>query len=236
MNEPLGPAIVPEDFRSTKHIAKRGVMWFAICMVSGAPSLVWGVGTEFNHIAMILGIVMFALGMTAVSSTDYFYRFSRKQFMRRTLYISYGVRLGLSVLFPLGAIIDMWPGILSVSIVERLFNVSDESAFISTLFITIIQGTLLNMLLSIFIGIVWSIQRMSVTPKEKHKTACASCGYDLQETTVGNPCPECGSTVGAYDFDRTLLSKIPAWGISLAFFVLTGVSIVLILIEIFEKS
>ena len=71
MNEPLGPAIVPENFRSTKHIAKRGVMWFAICMVSGAPSLVWGTGFEFNHIAMILGIVMFALGMTIISSTDY---------------------------------------------------------------------------------------------------------------------------------------------------------------------
>ena len=233
MNEPLGPAIVPEDFRSTKHIAKRGVMWFAICMVSGAPSLVWGTGFEFNHIAMILGIVMFALGMTVISSTDYFYRFSRKQFMRRTLYISYGVRLGLSVLFPLGAIIDMWPGLLSLGIAERLFNIVDESAFISTLVITIIQGTLLNVLLSIFIVIVWGIQRRGVTPKKNLKTACASCGYDLQETTVGNPCPECGSTVGAYDFDRTLLSKIPGWGILLTFAVLAGVSIVFVLIEIF---
>ena len=81
-------------------------------------------------------------------------RFHRRPFVRRTLYIGYGARLVLSMLFPLGlgggfgpATLflwpDIWPGFLSYTIVQNVLRLNPET-FEGTLATTIVQGTLLT--------------------------------------------------------------------------------------------
>jgi hypothetical protein len=90
--------------------------------------------------------------------------------MRRTLYIGYGLRLLLSAIFPLGfgvgfglvLFVDIWPGILSINIVNSLGI--EPRTFLGTLLTTIVQGTLLNVIIFVIMSIAYVFQRMFMTP------------------------------------------------------------------------
>ena len=157
---------------------------------------------------MILGIVIFALGMFGMTSTTGFYRFSRMKFVRRTLYIGYSIRLAVSVIVPVGAIADLIPGMISVLLVNSGMG---GERFIPTLVITIVQGFMLNAILAVLMGVIWFIQMIAAPKADIAIRGCGKCGYDLIATLPGAPCPECGSTIGGDRFDSTLLSRVEWW-------------------------
>ena len=177
---------------------------------------------------MLLGIVLFAACMTLATSTDRFYALSRKTFVRRTLYAGYGIRVAMTIVAPIGFYIDVYPGLLSIDIVEAIApNWMRPNGFAATLLITLLQGTILNLMVSAFMLVAWGAQRGVLTPTPRLETSCAACRYNLQETPAGAPCPECGSTKGTFDFDRTLLSRSPAW-LSWIVFVVTVVGLAIL--------
>ncbi|MCH2161383.1 MAG: hypothetical protein MK085_05870 [Phycisphaerales bacterium] len=155
---------------------------------------------------MALGVVIFALAMVMITSSDPFYRFSRKRFVRRTLYIGYGLRVGVSMIVPLGMMVDVIPGMVSVRFVDP-----GSPGFLPTLLTTLVQGTLLNLILSILMAMIWGGQAIFAAPRPPSLRPCAKCGYDLLATEEDSACPECGSTAGEYDFDSTLLSRTHWW-------------------------
>ena len=77
----------------------------------------------------------------------------------------------LSFLFPLGMStglglvlwVDIWPGILSLIFVDELLG-ADAQYFAGTLATTIVQGTLLNIIIFIIMSIVYAVQRLFMTP------------------------------------------------------------------------
>ena len=137
-------------------IVRRFVLWTIVCVVSAAPSFMWA-SHEFDRDAMIVGVALFILAYTALTITPAFERFYHRPFVRRTLHVGYGVRVGLSILFPLGMGLDMMPGMLSVGIVEGVMGNGRD--FAGTLATTVVQGTLLNVILFLFMSIVYAIQR-----------------------------------------------------------------------------
>ena len=141
-------------------IARRFALWAVICVVSAAPSYVWA-AQEFDRHAMVAGVALFVLAYTALTSTAAFERFHQRPFVRRTLYIGYGARLIVSILFPLGMGLDMMPGMLSVSLVERITN---SHTFAGTLATTVVQGTLLNLTLAIFMAAVYAFHKLFMRP------------------------------------------------------------------------
>ena len=111
---------------------------------------------------MALGIMLFAVGYTILTSTDSFGVFQRRPGVRRTLYIGYFTRLGLSIVFPLAMAADVVPGILSETAAQNTFKVlgishydSRSEIFFLTLLTTCIQGTILNFLISIYMLLVY---------------------------------------------------------------------------------
>ena len=140
---------------------RRLALWTVVCVVSAAPSFAFA-AREFDRGAMAAGVVLFILAYTAATSTAAFERFHNRPFVRRTLYIGYGVRLGLSIAFPLGMGADVLPGILSVRVVEELGL--DTRSFAGTLATTIVQGTLLNALIFLFMAAAYAIQRATMKP------------------------------------------------------------------------
>lgn len=64
---------------------------------------------------MIAGVAVFIGAYTFVTSTDWFARFVKRPFVRRTLFIGYGIRLGCSAIFPVGMAVDLVPGLISIS-------------------------------------------------------------------------------------------------------------------------
>src|SRR5687767_15817356 len=108
-------------------ILRRLILWTIICCASAAPSFAIAYD-EHDPAAMVAGVVLFILLYTAATSTSAFERFHRRPFVRRTLYIGYGLRLILSAVFPLGLsskgpgvilmFADLWPGLVSLKIVQ----------------------------------------------------------------------------------------------------------------------
>jgi hypothetical protein len=139
-------------------LLRRFLLWSVICIVSAAPSFLWASG-EFNHLAMAYGVLLFIFIYTTISMTDWFERFHARPHVRRTLYIGYGARLAISIAFPVGAATDLYPGLISIGIVRNL-GILPES-FSGTLAVTIVQGTILNILIFIFMLLVYGILRMA---------------------------------------------------------------------------
>ena len=168
-------------------VIRRLLLWTFICVVSAAPSFLFA-SHEFNHAAMIVGVCAFIAAYTAFTSTSWFNVLCRRPFVRRTLYIGYGTRLALSLLHGVAfaiavsgrptpwvfMLIDVWPGLLSVEIVRNLLAMETES-FMGTLWTTLVQGVLLNMILLVFMLIVYLVQRLFIIPPPEQ----APHGFDV---------------------------------------------------------
>jgi hypothetical protein len=144
-------------------ICRRAALWTLLCCVSAGPSFIWA-SRDFDSAAMISGVAMFIVFYTVGTSTRAFLRFQRLPFVRRTLYIGYGLRVILSIVFPVGMTVDLLPGMFSVTVVQGLLPGISRNGYLATLLITIVQGTIINVLLSMFMGMVWAIQRVACKP------------------------------------------------------------------------
>lgn len=174
----------------TPHFTKRLALWGSVCAVSAAPSFLLA-ASKYDPIAMLVGVAFFALGMTWCTGRPGFMRFKRRPFVRTTLYIGYVTRVVISVLWPIGASTDIMCGVFSIGIIEEGLGMNGAS-FIGTLLITLIQGTFLNIILFVFMSIVYGVQRLvRKMPKNAFSWCCSQCGYDLRGQTEAR-CPECG--------------------------------------------
>jgi hypothetical protein len=162
-------------------LLRRLLLWTFVCGVSAAPSFVMAGGLNgrspsggnFDRGAMAFGVALFILLYTAATSTEAFERFHARAFVRRTLYIGYAVRVGLSVAFPIGVGVDLLPGMLSVSMVEKLGL--DPRSFGGTFATTLVQGAILNVLVFLFMFVVYGVQRMTMKPP----ATVAPPGFDV---------------------------------------------------------
>ena len=155
---------MPDPFAT---LLRRLALWTLICCVSAAPSFYWADhngtnGARFDRSAMVVGVALFIVAYTALTSTTAFERFHNRPFVRRTLYIGYGVRLALSLAFPIGMGADLFPGLLSVSLVEK--SGLRPYSFEGTLATTVVQGAILNVLVFLFMLLVYGIQRLTMKP------------------------------------------------------------------------
>jgi len=163
---------------------RRLLLWTIICSVSAAPSFIFA-QQSYSRAAMVLGVCLFIAAYTATTSTAAFARFHRRPFVRRTLYIGYGARLFLSMLMPIGLAGERWngfyfvllpdvlPGVISVGL-TRSIGLTEES-FAGTLATTIVQGTLLNVIVFVFMLVVWGAQRLLL----KMPPESAPRGFDV---------------------------------------------------------
>ncbi len=151
--------VAPES--RTPRVLRRLLLWSVICIVSAAPSFLFA-QNEFDTGGMVLGVALFIALYTVATSTDAFERFHARPFVRRTLYIGYGLRLGISIVYPIGMGADMLPGMLSVGLVENLGLPTRQ--FAGTLAVTIVQGAILNVVLSVFMLAVYHVMRATMKP------------------------------------------------------------------------
>jgi hypothetical protein len=163
-------------------VVRRFALWALICCISAAPSFALAY-TEYDVAGMVTGIILFTCLYTVITSTQRFERFHARPFIRRTLYIGYGTRMGISLLMifavlsgpylgwlalPLAS--DFLLGAISVGIAGALGLLENDgghmpsAGFLGTLVTTCIQGTLLNIVVGIFMLVVYGIQRAVAKP------------------------------------------------------------------------
>ena len=94
-NEPLMLKRKPWSFGAT------ALKWFVICSVSAVPSFVVGMEVSEGQIAaMLMGILLFAVGYTFLDYQTRFTKMRQSRFMLILLRVVYGTRLFISVVFP----------------------------------------------------------------------------------------------------------------------------------------
>lgn len=147
-------------------LTRTAVRWCAVCGLSAIPSFVFGMIATSGQVAgMLVGIAIFAAGYTLLDFRTAHWSVRKRRDVRRTLKIAYGTRVTISIVFPVGAYLDMICGIGTLAISESLFGQGFTSidsgvttAFFPAVFATLLQGVILNVLLAFYAGVVHLIQ------------------------------------------------------------------------------
>ena len=138
-NEPLMLKRKPLSFGVT------ALKWFVICSVSAVPSFFFGIeATEGQFAAMVLGILIFAVGYTFLDYQTRLTKMRQSRFMLILLRVVYGTRIFISVIFPIGMIADLYPGALAIGLTQHLFGQDALEYFLGAIFTTLLQGVFLN--------------------------------------------------------------------------------------------
>lgn len=170
----LGTAATPPRPRRTA--AASLALWTFVCVVSAAPSFLWGLGTiaGTQYLAMSLGICVFIALYTWGDQFTQTAHWRKIPAVTLALKIGYTTRLMLSVIFPVGALLDVVCGLLSVAIVEAAApnlrshpggaaDLEGSVGFLGAFLITLVQGLVLNVALlgymTVVLGIVLAFQR-----------------------------------------------------------------------------
>lgn len=98
---------------------------------------------------MLLGIVIYAAVYTWLDVRHLGPRMARNRILRRAVIVGFGIRVLMSLIFPIGMMADMFPGIFAVSLAQLVTFSSptpnDElNGVPGILAATLIQGALLN--------------------------------------------------------------------------------------------
>ncbi len=139
-------------------------IWTVICSVAAAPSFFLGMGVTDGEIAgMIMGISIFIGIYSWADLATRSKKWRRDATIRSTLRWTYGVRLVVSICFPVGFFVDLMCGFLTVELTQMLTHQSLTSSrmmhgFQPALLATLIQGTLLNAVLAVFAAALYGIR------------------------------------------------------------------------------
>jgi hypothetical protein len=145
--------------------------WTLICGLSAAPGFVLGLQTDAAVPGMIAGIATFIIGYTLLSCTPFAERLYSNRIWRRTIHIGYGTRMALSIAsglawvgFPLPIFLDVWCGLVGIAVSRHL--VGDEKGLAFGYLATLVDGVLLNIILAVFMLIVYTICRKVMPPPD----------------------------------------------------------------------
>lgn len=157
----------PREFRSWPLSL---AIWTLVCLLSAGPSFYWGFGTiaRGQLAAMLLGVCLFIVAYTLGDQCTQRQRWRQLRSIALTLRVGYLTRIVISLIFPIGLMIDVLCGLFSVSIVQGLmpflFEAGDQegvyheqAGFLGTLLVTLVQGVILNLLLFFYMLVVLGI-------------------------------------------------------------------------------
>ena len=93
--------------------------WSLVCIVSAGPSFFLGCLTIGNHWvgvpAMIFGVALYAVAYASLDIRPIWRQWMSNKVTRNCIIAAYGVRVLVSIAFPVGIANDMWAGMFSLT-------------------------------------------------------------------------------------------------------------------------
>ena len=145
--------------------------WTFVCVISATPSFAIGLmAVQSKGIGMLAGIAFFIALYSAIDYGSSQMRWRSNKSIRRTLKITYGTRIVISIIFPIGVMIDLYSGLLTTfatqAITGKQFTDLVENEIAAAFLGTIIHGYTLNVILGLFGLVVFGIVKaFEVTDK-----------------------------------------------------------------------
>ena len=139
--------------RSIRQLLRRFGISTLLCSISSIPSFWWAHG--YDPAAKVVGVLIFIVLLTAVGCTQWFESFKRRPGILTVLIIGYGTGIFISLFFRIGILVDLYPGILMVGIADAMGITG--SSFAPTLVITLMQGVALNIIVGVYMQIIYLI-------------------------------------------------------------------------------
>lgn len=127
--------------------------WTLICAVSAAPSFVLGLGVTdakpLSIAAMVAGIMAFAVAYAFLDISPRWRRWMSQSASRRAIMTVFGIRIGISIVFPIAMMNDMMFGMVSLLSIQAIATMGSPAQDgglgpFATLTTTVLEGVLLN--------------------------------------------------------------------------------------------
>ncbi len=138
-------------------------IWGIVCSIAALPSFLLASGEGFDQLGMCAGVAVYVVIYAATSSSEPFRRrWEADRAFSRTVVTGYALRLLLSGIVPVGMACDMLPGMIAVDAVASLGFTA--RTFAAAFLTTLVQGFLLNVILGMFMGVLYVVIKPFVRP------------------------------------------------------------------------
>lgn len=147
-------------------LGRTAIRWFLICGISAIPSFVIAYSQANSPaLALLTGVALFAIGYTALDYSTAKTAIRRNKTFSRTLKITYGTRILITIFFPVAFYLDVICGFFSVAASEFLFGSNNAAleTFVGVVFTVILQGIAMNIVLACYALVVHLIQVVLLT-------------------------------------------------------------------------
>ena len=158
--DPFSTAQASQQYEPAS-LPRTATRWFLICGISCLPSFFWGLmGLDAALLGMITGVLLFAIGYTALDYGTRFREFRKNPTISSTLKVVYGTRIIITILVPVAAYLDLVCGMGAVVLSQAFlgeFGYSGDLAvqtYIGATVTTLIQGFILNFVLLIYASLI----------------------------------------------------------------------------------
>ncbi|MFN0138382.1 MAG: hypothetical protein ACKVS9_19940 [Phycisphaerae bacterium] len=181
-----------------------GLMMLA-CLLGSLSSLIWS--RDYHPIGRAIGVAVWMGVYGLIGASHWFRNHLRNPAFRNAVSITLMLRAALSIMLPCGMVVDIFPGMLAVGMVQSLSGDDSDPNFGITVppfamtvggtaICALLQGLFLNLMLipvayAFYRQYRWLLEQKSA--EHRPPRSCHTCGYDLRGSVEFGRCSECGT-------------------------------------------
>jgi len=186
--------IIPGELAYPMPLVTRTVVWTALCAGCAGPSIFLAILVRANPLALAISCIAFVAAYVVLTGTEFWISLWQRDSVRRAIIAGFTLRILASIVFPLGMMLDMIPGMVIAELIgfdaEKFHRLSAAQTFV----MAFLFGISMNFILWLGIAMLYPITHR-IKPSKRPAGVCTRCGYDLRASPIR--CPECGGPTPA---------------------------------------